>query len=76
MVFSFSSCSSRTPSKIAANWNVVVVQTAFTEPKDPTSTDKKAWGKDYDRYLKNTDRYKMDKAKIFAWICSHCTLSQ
>ena len=51
-------------------------ETAFakpTLPKDPTETDKMAWGKDYDLYLKNNERYKMDKAKVFAKICSHCT---
>ena len=59
--------------------NVLVLQgkeTAFakpTLPKDPTFTDKMAWGKDYDLYLKNNERYKMDKAKVFARICSHCT---
>ena len=51
-------------------------ETAFTKPtlqKDPTETDKMEWGKDYDLYLKNTERYKMYKTKIFARICGHCT---
>ena len=49
---------------------------AFTKPtlpKEPAETDKIAWDKDYNLYLKNTERYKMDKAKIFARICGHCT---
>ena len=51
-------------------------ETASTKPtllKDLTETDKMAWGKDYNLYLKNIERYKIDKAKIFAKICGHCT---
>ena len=44
-----------------------------TLPKDPTETDKMAWGKDYDLYHKNNERYKMNEAKVFAKICGHCT---
>ena len=58
---------------------VLVLQgknTAFTKPtlpKDLRKTDKMAWGKDYNVYLTGIERYKMDKAKVFARICGYCT---
>jgi hypothetical protein len=50
-------------------------ETTYTAPVLPdkaTRQQELAWSKDYDRYLKQSDRYQEDKAKVYAIILSQC----
>jgi hypothetical protein len=53
-------------------------ETSYSKPvlsDKPTEAEKMAWGKEYDRYLKQIDKYDEHKAKVFVVILSHCEQS-